>query len=122
MYQPFAPRVPAVIERFAVGLDLSSFTVRGAASVYRPAALMHDPLTGVPEVSVVNVCVAEQTTPPLTASLPEASMVTSSVYQPLLPGVPLVTARLADGPVLSTLTVTASVGVDKPAALVQEAL
>jgi hypothetical protein len=36
--------------------------------------------------------------------------------------VPLVTARVADGPVLSTLTVTAFVAVDKPAALVQEAL
>jgi len=121
MSQPFVPSEP-VTDRAALGLLLSSLTVIAEAFVDSPAVLVHEPLTGVPDVSVVSVWAALQVVGSLMASMPEALTVTSLVYQPAVPRVPLVTARAAEGPVLSTLTETGLAGVDRPAALVQVAL
>ena len=44
VYQPFEPSVPAVTDSVALGPDLSSFTVRGAALVLNPALFVHEPL------------------------------------------------------------------------------
>ena len=53
VYQPFAPSVPAVTVSAADGPVLSSLTVNGAASVLRPASLVHDPVKSSPVVSSV---------------------------------------------------------------------
>src|SRR5262245_15434660 len=122
MYQPFDPGVPALTARPAEGPVLSTFTVRGSASVARPAALVQEPLKTAPAVSSVWCWSGVQVTGPLMASSPVVETVTSLVYQPLEPGVPAVTARAAEGPVLSTFTVSGSALVLRPAALVQEPL
>src|SRR5439155_290947 len=115
VYQPLAPGVPAVTASAALGPDLSSFTVIGAASVESPAALVHEPCRSVPPVSVDSAWSAVQLTGPLTESAPVVPMVTSDVYQPLAPGVPAVTASAALGPDLSSFTVIGAASVFRPA-------
>src|SRR3954471_15396798 len=56
----------------------------------------------------------------LMSSLPLADTVTLLVNQPFVPGVPD-TASAADGPVLSSFTVSAPAGVVRPAPFVQDA-
>jgi hypothetical protein len=77
-------------------------------------------VTGVPVVSVVNVTSAVQFTGSLTESTPEAWTVVSLVYQPFVPGVPAVTARVALGAVLSILITMGAALAAKPAAFVHE--
>ena len=89
------------------GFVLSSLTVTGAALPMRPAGSVHDPLKTWPVVSVVWDWFGVQVTGPLIVSAPLVSMVTSSTNQPFEPGVP-VAASVADGAVLSSLTVRAT--------------
>ena len=58
----------------------------------------------------------------LIESVPVVLIVTSVVYQPLSPSVPAVTASVAVGGVLSSLTVSGAAFVVRPALLVQEPL
>ena len=60
-----------------------------------------------------------QTTGLLTVSVPLVDMVTSVTYQPLLPSVPAVTAKLAEGGLISRLIVRVGAFVVRPAAFVQ---
>ena len=63
-----------------------------------------------------------QTTGLLIESLPDVLIVTLLTYQPLLPSVPAETARLALGPVSSSLMVSDDALVVRPASFVQEPL
>src|SRR5262245_4053913 len=100
----------------------SSLTVSGAAFPLRPAPFVQDPLNTAPAVSAVGTWAAVQATGPLIESAPVVVIVTSLVYQSLSPGVPAVTASVAVGGVLSSLTVRGAASPVSPAALVQEPL
>src|SRR6266487_289866 len=105
-----------------VGAVLSSLMVREAAFVLSPASLEQEPLKIAPAVSVVWNWSAMQLTGLLMLSVPLVLTVTSLTYQPLMPSVPAVTASVALGPVLSSLTVSGAALVLRPASLVQEPL
>ena len=90
----------------ADGPVLSSFNVSGAALVGSPAAFVQEPLNTCPAVSAVCCSSAVHVVGLLMPSEPSVSTVTSLVYQPLEPSVPAVTASAADGPVLSSFTVS----------------
>src|SRR5688572_4077680 len=102
VYQPFAPIVPQVTDKAAVGGVLSILMVIGVASVVRPAPLVHEPVTMVEAVSVLKVCTAVQLTP-LMSSAPLVVTSTLLVYQPLSLNVPDVTDNAAVGAVVSIL-------------------
>src|SRR5262249_59850286 len=102
VYQPGPPAVPAVTDSDTAGAVLSSLMFNATALVVRPASLVQLPFTGVPVVSLLTTWSALQETGLLILSVPLACTVTSLVYQPLSPGVPDVTASVADGPVLSS--------------------
>ena len=118
VYQPFKPAVPAVTAKAAVGPLLSSLTVNEAALVVKPASFIHEPLKTAPVVSAVWNWSVVQVTGLLIESLPDVETVTSLVYQPFKPAVPAVTAKAAEGPVLSILIVTESLA--EPPALCAE--
>src|SRR5438067_1806191 len=120
MYQPFAPIVPALTARVAAGPVLSSLTFSATAFVVRPASLVQEPWNKVPAVSAAWSWLAVQVVGLLTLSVPVVLIVTSLVYQPFAPAVPAVTARLAEGPVLSIFRDKAVAFVVRPASLVQE--
>ena len=103
------------------GFVLSSFTVIGAALPTSPAWLVHDPLKTSPVVSVVCERSAVQLTGPLTKSAPEVLTVTSPMNQPFAPCVPLAVS-VADGAVLSSLTVIGAALPTSPAWLVHDPL
>jgi hypothetical protein len=86
-----------------VGATVSRLTIRGAALVVRPAALVQEPLNVAPVVSVVwDWVTGVQVTGVLRVSVPVEVMVTLLVYQPFAPSVPE-GVRMAVGPVLSIL-------------------
>src|SRR6266487_3032642 len=105
-----------------VGAVLSSLMVREAAFVLSPASLEQEPLKIAPAVSVVWNWSAVQLTGLLMLSAPVVLIVTSLTYQPLSLSVPAVTASVALGPVLSSLTVNGAASVESPALLVHEPL
>ena len=113
------PAVPAMTVRVVIGPVLSTFMVKGEALVANPALLVQEPLKTAPAVSVVWNWFAVQVTGLLIVSVPLVWMVTSLVYQPLLPSVPEIIERLAVGPVLSILIVTEAEP-ERPALFVAE--
>src|SRR5262245_7830069 len=105
-----------------VGGVLSSLTVSDEAAALRPARLVQEPLKTVPSVSVVWNWSAVQLTGPLRVSSPVVRTVTSLVYQPVGLSVPVTTARVAVGGVLSSFTVSGAAWVVRPALFVQDPL
>src|SRR6266567_4227412 len=100
----------------------SRFTVRSVAFVAKPASLVQEPWKSWPAVSTVSGWSDVQVTGLLIVSPPVVLTVTLLVYQPLLPKVPDETAKVAVGPVLSSLTISGAALVVRPASFVQEPL
>src|SRR5215467_2738490 len=118
--QPLVPGVPAVTDSVADGAVLSSFTMRAGACVVRPASFVHDPCRSLPVVSVPWMESAVHVTGVATVSVPVVRTVTSLVYQPLVPGVPEITAEATPvGPVLSSFTVSGVAYPVRPAPFLQ---
>jgi hypothetical protein len=101
--QLLAPSVPPVTERLTTGAVLSIDRDRCGIGD-GPAPLVQEPSTWVPVVSVEKTWSALHVTP-LMASAPAVWTVTSLVYQPFAPAVPLAESA-ALGAVLSILIVT----------------
>src|SRR5437764_1210079 len=120
LYQPLESVArPAV--SVTVGAVLSSLTVRAVALVVKPALLVQVPLKVVPAVSAVCDWSAVHVTGLLMLSVPVVLTVTLLMYQPFVPAVPAVTARAAEGAVLSSLMVSGGALVVTPP-LTQEPL
>src|SRR5581483_7817551 len=109
VYQPWAPSVPVLTARPALGGVWSTFTVSGAAFPTSPALSVHEPLKTVPAVSSSWSWPGVQVTGPLTESDPVVETVGLDTNQPFRPGTPDA-ARLAAGADSSSSTVTTLLG------------
>jgi hypothetical protein len=101
LYQPFESG-GRTAEAITIGPVASRRTVMGAVLALNAAALVQEPVKTMPVVSVVWNWSGVQTTGALSVSEPDIEIVTSPMYQPLDPGVPL-EAMAAVGGVLSML-------------------
>src|SRR5690348_16275022 len=102
----------------SVGWVASRFTVNAVAVADSPALFVHEPVNALPVVSSLRCWSAVHVTGPLIVSAPDVCTVTSLVYQPFEPSVPMAD-KAAVGGVSSSFTVTEAAFVVRPALLVQ---